>query len=138
MTTGPLEELVAACESAFIGGETAGFPDADDVTTPACGISFGVIRRARAALAEPATPSDRELLLSFIGSVSLADHMGDAANSVVTLLERLEIATPLADDSFDWWSGLRRDLHALGVKTLSGSELYYPEDDEEDDEEILQ
>jgi hypothetical protein len=35
--------------------------------------------------------------------------------------------------SDDWWPGLCRDLHELGVTTLYGSALYDP-DDEDDDE----
>lgn len=74
----------------------------------------------------------RDLLLSLLGSISLADHLGDVANDVVTVLERLSIETPYADSYGEWWSGLRRDLHNVGVTTLYGTELYDPND--EDDE----
>lgn len=48
----PLEELVAACEAAFSGtdGMMDHYPDDEDVSTPGTGITFGMIRRARAAL----------------------------------------------------------------------------------------
>lgn len=75
------------------------------------------------------------LLLQLVGSLTLCDHMGDVADDVRTVLKRLGIETPHADDHFDWWPGLRRDLHALGVTTLYGSALYDPADDEEEDDE---
>ena len=42
-----LERLVEACEDAF---GLAGYNDEEDVMTPPSGITFGMIRRARAAL----------------------------------------------------------------------------------------
>lgn len=46
----PLEELVAACESAFADDSMTEFDDDEDVSTPGTGITFGMIRRARLAL----------------------------------------------------------------------------------------
>jgi hypothetical protein len=42
--------LVLACEVAFAGPEMADFDDADDISEPPTGITFGMIRRAREAL----------------------------------------------------------------------------------------
>lgn len=56
-----LECLVAACEEAFIGGldhpvddanEVGPFADEEDVSSPPTGITFGMIREARKALAK--------------------------------------------------------------------------------------
>lgn len=80
----------------------------------------------------PADASVRELLLKLIGSLTLDDHMGDVADDVSHVLKELGIATPQADESDEWWRGLARDLHALGVTTLYGTALYDPDDDEED------
>lgn len=44
------EELTAACETAFIGEEDLDWSDDEDVSSPSSGITFGMIRRARAAL----------------------------------------------------------------------------------------
>ncbi len=51
-TSDALRVLVEACEAAFIGdgGSLDVFEDDDDVTTPASGITFGMVRRAREAL----------------------------------------------------------------------------------------
>lgn len=47
----PLEILVAAVEEAFTGADLGdSFAEDEDVTSPPCGITFGMIRRARLAL----------------------------------------------------------------------------------------
>lgn len=79
--------------------------------------------------------TDRELLLAFVGSLTLCDHMGDAADAVSRVLGELGVEHPQADDSDEWWPGLRRDLHALGVKTLYGTELWSQEDEDDYDDE---
>jgi hypothetical protein len=49
MTLKHLEELVAACELSF-GADDDEFDDDEDISTPPTGITFGMIRRARAEL----------------------------------------------------------------------------------------
>jgi len=41
--------------------------------------------------------TDREYLMAFIRSLSLADHMGDVGNTVITLFELMEINTEWRD-----------------------------------------
>jgi hypothetical protein len=69
--------------------------------------------------------SDRELLLSFIASITLADHLGDVANEVNVVLKKLGL-------DVDWseWSELGDALHEMGVTTLYGTSL--ASDDEDD------
>ena len=53
MTSGDyaaIEALIAACESAFAGDCMQEYEDDEDVAAPPMGITFGMIRRARAAL----------------------------------------------------------------------------------------
>jgi hypothetical protein len=49
-----LEALVAACEAAYAGPNMAEFDDDEDISHPPSGITFGMIRRARAELDEAA------------------------------------------------------------------------------------
>lgn len=77
--------------------------------------------------------SDRALLLSLVGSLTFCDHMGDVADDVIKVLKELGIETPQAGEDDDWWPGLARDLHALGVTSLYGTELWSPDDEEDDD-----
>ncbi len=52
-----IEDLVRACEHAFIGDDPAfdlDFEDAEDVSSPGIGITFGMVRKARAELAKKA------------------------------------------------------------------------------------
>jgi len=79
--------------------------------------------------------SDRELLLNLIGSLTLDEHMGDVADSVLKVLATIGIATPNADEHDDFWPGLRKDLHLLGVTTLWGSELWSADDEDDEDDE---
>jgi hypothetical protein len=59
-----LESLVTACERAFTGPETETLEDdADDVSIPPSGITFGQIRKARAAI-EALTPGANMDMLS--------------------------------------------------------------------------
>lgn len=52
MSKDPLERLVEACEEAFGGPAMEDHPDEADVMYPPSGITFGMIRAARAALLE--------------------------------------------------------------------------------------
>jgi hypothetical protein len=47
-----LSLLVEACEEAFAGPGMQSFPDDADVSSPAIGITFGLIRNARVELEE--------------------------------------------------------------------------------------
>ena len=78
--------------------------------------------------------SDRDLLLSLLGSLTLCDHMGDVADDVFAVMKRLKITDSYEDEYDDWKRSVGRTLHDLGVTTLYGSPLYCPEDDEEDDD----
>jgi hypothetical protein len=69
----------------------------------------------------------RDLLLSFIGDLTLADHMGDVSNDITQVLKRLGI-----DIEWDELNDLRKQLGKMGVKTLYGTTLYDPDDDEEE------
>lgn len=66
--------------------------------------------------------TDRELLLSFIASLSLCDHMGDVANKIADVLKRMG-ETPPSDATHDWYSDLRDWLHERGARTLNGTSL---------------
>ena len=55
-----LETLVAACETAFVD-DMGEFKDAEDISHPPIGITFGMIRRARAALDAGANGSGRKV-----------------------------------------------------------------------------
>lgn len=77
------------------------------------------------ALKEP-----RALMLSFIASLTLADHMGDVSNDVEMVLKRLGV-------EIEWgeWDELGRALGRIGVKTLYGTDLTDGEEDEIEDDE---
>lgn len=71
--------------------------------------------------------ADRDFCLSLIGSICLADHMGDAANDIWRALEKLGITPPdeVSDlTELSTWLGKEH-----GVKTLYGTALYDPNDD---------
>lgn len=71
--------------------------------------------------------TDREILLSFIGSLTLCDHMGDVADDVCTTLKLLgleEIAKEADNDTRDdFWLALSTVLGKRGIKTLYGTNL---------------
>jgi len=62
--------------------------------------------------------NDRDLLLSFIGSITLADHMGDVADCITTVLKRLDMEIKWND-----LNELSKELHKRGVTTLYGTRL---------------
>jgi hypothetical protein len=70
--------------------------------------------------------TDREILLSLIGSLTLCDHMGDVADDVDFALKAIGVP-------FEWedLSELGTKLGRMGVRTLYGSSL---EEDDSDDE----
>ena len=63
----------------------------------------------------------KELLLGLIGSITLADHLGDVAADVQHVLKML--GAPY--DSLEWGAlnELGPELGKLGVKTLYGTSL---------------
>lgn len=65
----------------------------------------------------------RALLLSFIGSLCLADHMGDAADATVEVLKRMDIRI-----EWDDWNELRAKLGKMGITTLYGTSLVSEDD----------
>lgn len=69
----------------------------------------------------------RELLLSFIGSLTLAEHMGDVAEDVQEVLNRLGIT-----DDWEDLSELGDILGRMGVKTIYGTGLISEEDDDDE------
>jgi hypothetical protein len=77
---------------------------------------------------KPETAEDyRSLLLSFLGSLTLCDHMGDVSNDMLDVLEHLGIEPP------EEWEELGRTLGLMGVRTLQDTPLI--SDDDLDDEE---
>lgn len=72
--------------------------------------------------------TDRQLLLRFIGSLTLADHMGDVSNDIDFVLRRI------MPDIGEWeeLSDLGDELGRRGITTLYGTSLA-PEDEPEDD-----
>ncbi len=70
--------------------------------------------------------SDRELLLSLCGSLTICDHMGDVSNDVHDVLKRLNMPKSVLDAE---WEDLGKELGKFGVKTLYGTDLWSPEDE---------
>lgn len=68
-------------------------------------------------------PDYRKLLLNFIGSLTLCDHMGDVSNDVNEVLEQMGLNIEWED-----WPDLAKELHAMGAETVWGTALYGPED----------
>lgn len=60
----------------------------------------------------------RKLLLQFIASLTLADHMGDVGNDVAVVLKRLGF-------NWDWddFDDLAKHLRREGITTLYGTEI---------------
>lgn len=74
----------------------------------------------------PVTATDyRTLLLAFIASLTLADHMGDVSNEVEEVLRCLGLKI-----EWDEMHELGTALGKMGVTTLYGSDL--SADDDED------
>lgn len=62
--------------------------------------------------------SDRDLLLKFIASLTLCDHMGDVSNDVTEVLKFLGL-----EIEWDEWSDLGNALAKMGITTLNGTDL---------------
>jgi hypothetical protein len=76
----------------------------------------------------PTTPDYRDILLRLIGSLTLADHMGDISDDVTTALKMAGI-----DVEWEDWDDLGSALHKMGVTTLHGTSLSSDDEDENDD-----
>jgi hypothetical protein len=63
----------------------------------------------------------KELLLSLIGSLTLADNQGDIAEDIMFVLQQL--GPPYDHLEWEELSDLTRELGKLGVKTLRGTSL---------------
>lgn len=71
----------------------------------------------------------RKMLLSLIGSLTLADHIGDAAGDCRKVLADLfgqDVVDNLGWEDVGAWLGKEH-----GVQTVWGTDLYDPEDDED-------
>lgn len=68
----------------------------------------------------------RTLLLQFIGSLTLCDHMGDVSDDVAKVLDIMGL-----DIEWDEWDDLGKALSEMGITTLYGTELWHEEDDRE-------
>ncbi|KKK84011.1 hypothetical protein LCGC14_2787650 [marine sediment metagenome] len=60
----------------------------------------------------------RKLLLQFIGSLTLADHLGDVSDDIDTVLKRLDVSV-----EWDELGELGDALGKMGVTTLYGTSL---------------
>jgi len=60
----------------------------------------------------------KTLLLQFIASLTLCDHMGDVSNDVGLVLKKLNLKI-----EWDEWGELGRALSDMGVTTLVGTKL---------------
>lgn len=68
--------------------------------------------------------SDRELLLSFIASLTLCDHMGDVSDDISSVLKKMgEVELLDAYLNGDEFSGLAKALVKRGITTLYGTKL---------------
>lgn len=64
----------------------------------------------------------RELLLQFIASLTLCDHMGDVSYEITCVLERMGVEVPEKDDG-DWLGDVRNEMARRQVTTLHGTSL---------------
>ncbi len=69
---------------------------------------------------------DRTILLQFIASLTLCDHMGDVSNDVSDVLKKL--GPPY--DSWEWdeWHDLSERFRQAGITTLNGTEFSPPDE----------
>lgn len=64
------------------------------------------------------------LLLEFVASLTLCDHMGDVGNDIVEVLGRLGVEYE-DDGSGENWGDLPKLLHGMGIKTLVGTDVWH-------------
>lgn len=75
----------------------------------------------------PTTPDYKTILLQFIASLTLADHLGDVGNDIGEVLKQIGL-----EIEWDEPSDLGTALGKMGITTLYGTEL--GEDEDEDEE----
>jgi hypothetical protein len=61
----------------------------------------------------------RTVLLQFVGSLTFCEHMGDVADNIAFVLQKLNLGTP----DWDNIGSLREQLAKQGITTLHGSSL---------------
>lgn len=74
---------------------------------------------------------EHRLLMEFIASLTLADHMGDVSEDVSYVLKLLGMEDLAASD---WGDETMQELHKLGVTTLYGTSLEAEPEDKDDDD----
>lgn len=91
-------------------------PDGSVSVTPTV-TTIGAVADKVAALCEAETEKWRSILLSFVASLTLCDHMGDVGNDVTDVLKLLDM------DDIEWedWSDLSDEFGRRGIKTLNGT-----------------
>lgn len=66
----------------------------------------------------------RKILLQFVASLALCDHMGDVSNDVADVLKKLDMEPPEeVDYADDWFYALGTWLGKQGITTLNGTRL---------------
>jgi len=71
----------------------------------------------------------RDILLKFVASLTLCEHMGDVADDIETVLDIIGIKLKW-EDLYD----LRRKLGKMGITSLYGTALIDEDDDGDEDE----
>lgn len=67
---------------------------------------------------------DRKILLEFIASLTLCDHMGDVGDDIDTVLKRIGFVGPTSvNGNEDYLVEVRALLHKEGIRTLYGNPL---------------
>ena len=83
--------------------------------------------------AELAELDHRTLLLRFIASLTLCDHMGDVYGDIDKVLDTLGIE--YEDDDAGDMEPIARKLHEMGITTLYGTQCWHPPEEEENENE---
>ena len=71
-------------------------------------------------------PDYKTILLQFLASLTLCDHMGDVSNDVVDVLEKIGV-----EIEWDEWDELGNALGKMGITTLNGAALTQDENEDE-------
>lgn len=65
--------------------------------------------------------NNKKLLLELIGSLTLADNLGDVAEDLDFVCKRLKLKNRVC--FIEGSNDLQSELHSMGIKTLYGSKL---------------
>jgi len=76
-------------------------------------------------------PNYKELLLSLIASMTLADHMGDVCDDVQTVMDKMGIECSVDLSGEGDAQDFKRLLHNMGAKTVYGTEIWDADDEVE-------